>query len=78
MNRLTIVFIKLYRYLISPYMGQHCRFTPTCSCYAIEALEQYGMIKGSRLALRRLAKCHPWHEGGYDPVPHCVHDPDNG
>jgi putative membrane protein insertion efficiency factor len=78
MHRLAIALIKLYRYLISPYMGQHCRFTPTCSCYAIEALEQYGMVKGSWLSLRRLAKCHPWHKGGYDPVPHCIHDPDHG
>ncbi len=78
MRKLAIILIKLYRYLISPYIGQHCRFTPSCSSYAMEALEQYGLVKGSWLSLRRLAKCHPWHEGGYDPVPHCEHHPDHG
>lgn len=69
MRRLLTGCIKLYRYLISPLMANHCRFHPTCSCYAIEAVEKHGALKGSYLALRRLLRCHPFHSGGYDPVP---------
>jgi len=61
--------IKSYRYLISPLLGNHCRFYPSCSKYAETAIERYGFLKGSALTLRRLGKCHPWHEGGLDPVP---------
>jgi len=50
-------------------MAPSCRFTPTCSQYAVEAVQRFGVFKGSRLAIRRLSSCHPWHEGGYDPVP---------
>lgn len=68
--RTTVVFIiRLYQTLISPFMVPSCRFTPTCSQYAIEAVNRFGVFKGSRLAIRRLSSCHPWHEGGYDPVP---------
>jgi len=61
--------LRFYRYVISPLMGPHCRFEPSCSHYAEEALLQHGFLKGTLLTLKRLGKCHPWHEGGYDPVP---------
>ena len=69
MRIILIVFIKLYRIVLSPFIGQHCRFTPTCSEYAIEAIELHGAIKGSWLAVRRLSRCHPFCAGGLDPVP---------
>lgn len=61
--------IRGYRYLISPLLGANCRFHPSCSCYAEEAISRHGSMKGSYLAARRLLRCHPWHPGGYDPVP---------
>lgn len=64
-----LALIKLYRYAISPMLGPRCRFEPTCSSYAEQALIEHGVFKGTMLALLRLSKCHPWHEGGYDPVP---------
>ncbi|QFY44703.1 membrane protein insertion efficiency factor YidD [Candidatus Methylospira mobilis] len=64
-----VQFIKIYRYLISPLLGYHCRFHPTCSSYAIVAIERFGALRGSYLTIRRLLKCNPWHEGGLDPVP---------
>jgi len=69
MRKVLIIPIRIYQYLLSPWLGQHCRFTPSCSHYAIEAIEQYGVIKGLMLTVKRLGCCHPWHEGGYDPVP---------
>lgn len=69
MRILLLTLIKLYRLLFSPWMGQHCRFYPSCSQYALEAVERYGAVRGGWLALRRLARCHPWHAGGVDPVP---------
>lgn len=66
---LMIAFIRLYQWGISPLIGPRCRFSPTCSNYAIEALKVHGVIKGSWLASKRLLKCHPLHPGGYDPVP---------
>ena len=69
MRIILIGFIKLYRLVLSPFIGQHCRFTPTCSEYAQEAINTHGSFKGSWLAIRRLSKCHPWHAGGIDPVP---------
>lgn len=69
MSRLLIGLIKIYRLVLSPFIGQHCRFTPTCSCYTMEALEEHGAVRGSWLGLKRLGRCHPWSEGGYDPVP---------
>ncbi len=64
-----IALINLYRYAISPMLGRNCRFVPSCSEYAVEALERHGAGKGLWLAVRRLGRCHPWHPGGYDPVP---------
>jgi len=62
------LLVRGYRYSVSPMLGMHCRFHPTCSEYALEALERYGM-RGGWLSVRRLARCHPWHPGGHDPVP---------
>ncbi|GBE09969.1 putative membrane protein insertion efficiency factor [bacterium BMS3Bbin12] len=74
MQRLLIVLLRAYRYALSPYLGAHCRFAPTCSEYALIAVQRYGAWTGTRLALRRLAHCHPWHAGGFDPVPErCEH-----
>ena len=69
MKRLLVGLISAYRYFLSPFLGPSCRFYPTCSAYAAEAIETHGALRGSWLALRRIAKCHPWHPGGVDPVP---------
>lgn len=69
MKRLLLGLVRLYQYLISPLLGPRCRFHPSCSHYAIEAIERHGALRGSWLAMRRLGRCHPWHPGGYDPVP---------
>ena len=69
MRSLFIGIIKLYQILISPLLGPNCRFHPTCSHYAIEAIAKHGVLKGGYLSVRRLIKCHPLHEGGLDPVP---------
>ncbi|HEY3299799.1 MAG TPA: membrane protein insertion efficiency factor YidD [Methylophilaceae bacterium] len=60
--------IKAYQLLLSPMLGQHCRFTPSCSQYSIEAFTKYGVFKGFYLSARRILKCHPWHAGGHDPL----------
>ena len=65
----VIFFIQLYRHTISPMRLPTCRFTPTCSQYAVDALTEYGIIRGSWLAGMRLVKCGPWHRGGWDPIP---------
>jgi len=64
-----IALIKLYQWIISPWLGAKCRFTPTCSQYALEALKKYGLFKGTWLAIKRISRCHPWGGHGYDPVP---------
>ena len=70
MKQLMIQLIKIYRKYISPLKGgPKCIYVPTCSQYAIEALEKYGVVKGTYLAVRRILRCHPFHKGGYDPVP---------
>jgi len=69
MRRLLIFLITCYKACLSPFMGAHCRFYPSCSCYMQEAIETHGAAKGSYLGLLRLARCHPWHDGGDDPVP---------
>lgn len=68
---LIIKIIRGYQIFISPMIGQRCRFTPTCSHYAIQAIISHGIVKGCWLAGRRLIKCQPFSEGGYDPVPDC-------
>lgn len=67
--RLLALPIRGYRLVLSPWLGHHCRFQPTCSAYALEALERHGALIGGRLAARRLARCHPWGGAGFDPVP---------
>lgn len=66
---LLIGMVKGYRLLLSPWLGQSCRFEPTCSAYALEALDLHGAGKGSYLTLKRIARCQPWCQGGHDPVP---------
>lgn len=73
MRSALILVIRGYRYFISPLLGRHCRFEPSCSAYALEALQRFGAVRGSWLALLRLLRCHPLHPGGYDPVPVVKH-----
>jgi putative membrane protein insertion efficiency factor len=68
-QRVLMALVQGYRLLLSPWLGNGCRFEPTCSAYALEALQRHGAATGSRLTLQRLARCHPWCEGGHDPVP---------
>lgn len=70
MQRPLILLLRGYQYLISPFLGPRCRFYPSCSNYALDAIQQHGASRGLWLALRRISRCHPWHEGGFDPVPH--------
>ena len=70
MQRLLILFIQLYRYSLSPLLGRRCRFEPSCSVYTIEAIQEHGALQGVWLGARRICRCHPFHPGGYDPVPH--------
>ncbi|MBD2149639.1 membrane protein insertion efficiency factor YidD [Pseudanabaena sp. FACHB-1277] len=69
MKQLVIILIQLYRILISPLFPPRCRFQPTCSQYALTAIERFGLITGGTMATKRILRCHPWHIGGYDPVP---------
>ena len=69
MKALLLLLLRGYKLAISPYLGQNCRFYPSCSDYAREAVDRYGAAKGCWLALRRIARCHPYHPGGCDPVP---------
>lgn len=71
MKSVMIAAIRVYQKYVSPALPGSCRFLPTCSGYAVEALEHHGAVKGSLLAAVRLLKCHPFHPGGYDPVPDC-------
>ena len=68
-NKIFISLIRFYQKVISPMTPPSCRFYPSCSQYAVEAIQKHGAIKGSYLAIRRLSKCHPFHHGGHDPVP---------
>ena len=74
MRWLIIQLIRGYRYLLSPWLGSHCRFYPSCSAYALTAVENFGALRGSWLAVQRLLRCHPWHAGGVDPVPERKHN----
>lgn len=69
MRAILIGFIQLYRWFVSPLLGPNCRFYPTCSCYAQDSIRRHGALRGAWLGLRRILRCHPWHPGGYDPVP---------
>ena len=69
MKYLLIIPIKLYQKFLSPILGSNCRFQPTCSTYALEAIEKYGFFKGGFLAIKRIFSCHPWGKSGYNPVP---------
>jgi uncharacterized protein len=73
MRRLLKLIIRSYQVAISPFLGSHCRFYPCCSQYAIEALDQHGLVQGSWLTIKRLGRCHPLCEGGVDPVPESGH-----
>jgi putative membrane protein insertion efficiency factor len=68
-QKMALLAIRFYQKAISPYFPPSCRFYPTCSAYAYEAVEKYGIFRGSILAARRILRCHPFHPGGYDPVP---------
>lgn len=69
MKTLLLMLLRMYKLGISPFLGQNCRFYPSCSDYAAEAVREHGPWRGSALAARRVCKCHPWHPGGLDPVP---------
>jgi len=69
MAYLLIWLIKMYQILLSPFFGQQCRFSPTCSQYALDAINKHGALRGAYYAIRRLLRCHPWHTGGHDPAP---------
>ena len=69
MKLLLLVLIRFYRYAISPLLARRCRFYPSCSEYTAEAVEKYGALKGAKLGIKRLSRCHPWNTGGFDPVP---------
>jgi len=69
MQRLLIGLIRIYQVALSPFVGNQCRFTPTCSQYAREAVERHGAMRGAWMAIKRVSRCHPWHPGGHDPVP---------
>lgn len=69
MRAIVAALIRIYQWTVSPLLGPRCRFYPSCSNYALEAVGRFGALRGGWLAARRLARCHPWHPGGYDPVP---------
>lgn len=69
MQTFLITLIRAYRLFLSPWLGSSCRFEPTCSVYALQALTEHNSFKGSYLTLKRIGRCHPWCKGGYDPIP---------
>ncbi|MFA6570454.1 MAG: membrane protein insertion efficiency factor YidD [Bacteroidota bacterium] len=78
MKTIAQYLIKIYKNLLSPFFPSSCRFYPSCSQYAYEALERYGFLRGSLLAIKRILKCHPFHAGGLDPVPDLEHNHKHG
>ena len=78
MRQLVHLILRAYQLLISPLLGNHCRFYPSCSQYAIDAVDGHGVLRGGWLAVRRLSRCHPWHPGGFDPVPDPGNAPPSG
>ncbi|WP_434686339.1 membrane protein insertion efficiency factor YidD [Pseudanabaena minima] len=77
MKKLVILLIQFYRLFISPLFPPRCRFQPTCSQYAVTAIDRFGLFKGSGLTIKRVCSCHPWNMGGYDPVPELLVHQDN-
>lgn len=69
MRTVAVFLIRVYQWTISPLLGPNCRFYPSCSQYAADAVERFGLPRGAWLAVKRIGRCHPWHPGGYDPVP---------
>ncbi len=69
MKYLILPIIRFYQRFLSPLMGNNCRYLPTCSTYTYEAIDKYGVVKGGWMGIKRISRCHPWHPGGYDPVP---------
>lgn len=69
MKSVLLALLAVYRYAISPLLGSNCRFMPSCSQYAVEAIKRHGSLRGSWLSMRRVMRCHPWNPGGHDPVP---------
>lgn len=69
MKAVALILIRAYQLTLSPLLGRHCRYHPTCSAYASEAITKHGFLRGTALGIRRLLRCHPFHEGGIDPVP---------
>lgn len=69
MARILVWIVKAYQLVLSPFFGQQCRFYPTCSQYAVEAIQKHGALLGSYYTIRRLLRCHPWCDGGHDPIP---------
>jgi hypothetical protein len=68
-QKIVLGLIRVYQRVLSPLLGSNCRFYPTCSHYTYEAIAKYGVVKGGWMGLRRIGRCHPWHAGGFDPVP---------
>ena len=69
MRHVLKILIRAYQVALSPLLGPNCRYYPTCSHYAIEAIDTHGSLRGAWLTIKRISRCHPWHEGGFDPVP---------
>jgi len=74
MRHVLKILIRAYQLVLSPLLGPRCRFYPSCSHYAIEAIESHGALRGSWLSTKRICRCHPFNPGGFDPVPHHMHD----